>query len=260
MYKIEMNNLISQILQSFYRLGLWDSSDRTTFSEFGRKLFHCLYMLCFFASLVAAAYLSNDNEDTVYNLAIAVANFLEVFRLFKIICGKNSIVAFLQCLSCHSTSDSKEFVLINKKIKLFARFARCVILFVTFAFAFGMILPVVLQQKILVFNVAVPLNWKNSIFSYLISHAFVLGGCFYGGFSMSISIIIWYLMVNCSIKYEVLGNQLRKLGVENDSKETKLNTVEKQVKISEKEKQKMYLKDLIEAIKTHRNINRYKER
>ncbi len=215
-------------------------------------------MLSFLTSVLFGAYLSNDNEESLFLLAVAIGNFVEAFRSFKLISGKRSILAFLHDLCSHSTSDNEEFVKINKKLKNFLNLMLGFVLVGVWAVSCAAIVPLVSNEKILVFSIAFPLDWKNDSFSFWIAYLYVIGGFFYGFVSFIFVIIIWYLMINCTIKYEILGNQLRRAGLRKDDEKSDVQPVLKtKAKTSKGDRQQLYHKDLIEAIESHRNIKRY---
>ncbi len=215
-------------------------------------------MLSFVTSLLSGSYLSNDSEESIFLLAIGIGNFVQVFRMFKLISAKSSILDFLHDLSSHSTSDSEEFVRINTKLKNFVKLSLGFLLVGGMALFCAAIIPLVSNEKILMVNVAFPLDWKNDSFSFWIAYLFVMGGCMYGVFSFVFVIIVWYLMINCTIKYEILGNHLRRMGLRNDDETSETQSALKtKAKTSEVDRQQLYHKDLIKAIKSHLNINRY---
>ncbi len=258
MYNIGASSFISQIIGIFYRFGLWDSKDGTSVFEFGRKLFHYLLMLSFLTSLFSGAYLSNDNEEAIFLLAIGIGNFVQVFRMFKLISGKSSILNLLHELSSHSTTDTEEFVRINKKLKDFNNLSLGFVLVGAVALCCAAIVPLVSNEKTLLFNIAFPLDWKNDSISFFIAYFFVLGGSLYAVLSSVFVIIIWYLMFNCTIKYEILGNPLRRMGLRKDDEKSEIQSVLKtKAKTSKVDRQQLYHKDLVEAIKSHQNNNRY---
>lgn len=66
----------------------------------------------------------------------------------------------------------------------------------------------------MILNIALP--WEDGPIIYWIKHVFIVIGCIYPIVSISLTIIIMYLMVNIEIKYEMLGNQLKVLGTINN--------------------------------------------
>ncbi len=259
MYNIGVSSFISQTLKTFYRFGLWDLKDETTFYQFGRKIIAYFFMMSFLTSLLSGAYLSTDNQESVFLLAVGIGNFVQVSRMFKLISGKSAILAFLHDLSSHSTSNNEEFIQINTKLKNVTKLSLGFLLVGGMAVCCVAIIPLVSNEKIFVFNVAFPFDYKNDSFSFWIAYLLVMGGSVYALISVVFVIIIWYLMFNCTIKYEILGNQLRGMGLRKDG-ETLFgvqSVLKTKAKKSQVERQQLYHKDLIEAIKSHQNINRY---
>ncbi len=215
-------------------------------------------MLSLLTSLLSGAYLSSDHEESVFLLAVGIGNFVQVFRMFKLISGKSLILDFLHDLSSHSISDNQEFVRVNKKLKNFVNLSLGFALVGAVAVSCTAFVPLFSNEKILVFKIAFPLDWKNDSFSFWITHLFVVCGSLYGFISVLFVIILWYLMFNCTIKYEILGNQLRRMGLIKDGQKSEIQSVlKRKAKKSKVDGQQLYHKDLIEAVKSHKNIKRY---
>lgn len=65
------------------------------------------------------------------------------------------------------------------------------------------------------------------------------------------SILMWYLLLNCGIKYEVLGNQLKQLSVMRAIDDS---CTSNQRSIAKIDKRNVFLRDLITGIETHKDL------
>ena|ERR1700744_6489905 len=242
MYYIEIPDTINRITASLYLLGFWESTNATTFFK---RMFHIVYSVSFLI-LVFVGICTTKDKDEIALAVLANIILVNIFKMCHIILHEKQIVTFIDQAGNQSTNDQKEFIHISNKLKLFNRFVKCFIWMCAICVVFIAILPIFSQKKVLAFSVGFP-EWKNNAISFWMTHALIVGGSVYSLIFFLSTIIIWYLMMNFAIKYEMLGNQLRKL---NDTKPETL-------KVSEAVQEKIFLQQLISAIKTHRAIIEY---
>lgn len=148
----------------------------------------------------------------------------------------------------------EEFIHVDNKIKKIMKFANAFIVVCVVEVSMLIILPAIWIDLTLI-NVAFPLGHHRNVF--WIKQTFVLIGGVYSLLGAFLSIIIWYLMLNASIKYDMLGNRMRNLGVMRTpvadlSDET---TVQKVI-ISKTTGQQIFLEDLIGTIETHQSTSK----
>lgn len=65
--------------------------------------------------------------------------------------------------------------------------------------------------------------------------------------------MIWYLMMSCGTKYQILGNALSNIGFVSKSRNSKIVQVN-----GVNGKQDISLKELIDLIKIHQHLQKYK--
>lgn len=238
MYNIELPKTITQICAVFYGLGLWSIRDGTTFRENRQKIFQFTYFVSFLISIVVGAIVSNDKDELIFLTVLSIGVSVHALRLFYIIWRKNEILSLIGQCSNYSINKQKDFIRVNKKIILFFKFVNFFIFMLIIAFFLISIFPIFSSGKLLIVNIAFPLDRKHSQIEFWITHVYVVIGCTYCILCTLLSIIIWYLMINCAIKYEILETEFRKIGVQN-LKTTKITG------------EQLFLKDLKIAIKSH---------
>lgn len=250
MYRTEIPKVINQILAVFYKIGIWDVPERTKFSRIGLKLFHFIYYITFVISIIMGAFLTTDSDEFVFLSGVSFGVCLHIVRMFYIISRKEKILNFIQAIGLHTTNEVVEFVEINRKLKKLTKFATYFVSGCIVDLIFLTIFPVLSGKKMIV-NIAFPQSfpWENGPSTYWIKHLFIVIGCIYPIILILLTIIVMYLMLNYAIKYEMLGNQLKVLGVKNtSSKKTE------KMKVC---KEELFVKCLIDAIQNHREINEY---
>lgn len=94
------------------------------------------------------------------------------------------------------------------------------------------------------------MDYKNYEIAFWLALAFIFTELTISAAISAFSLIIWYLMLNCAMRYKKLGNEITKMGVRTD--ETK-----NERKIMEVKKQNLFLRDFIVAMNSHQYIRKY---
>lgn len=247
MYSIEIHEGLQQIFTIFYGLGMWDIEKRRFFYQSGLKLFHFIYYLLFFLSIAVGACITNNNDELIMLTVASIIAAVHMFRLAYIIWRQNKIISLIHQLSAHSTNDRQEFIKVNNKLENVVKIAKAFLFLCCSGVPLISIHPILSDNKLLIVNIAFPLDWKNSSIKFWITHAYIVLGSIYGVLCYLLSIIVWYLMINSAVKYEMLGNQF---GIMGFSKKTSA-TSQKVAKIT---KEQLFVEDLDAALKSHQKI------
>lgn len=257
MYKIEIHPLIYQIINVFDCCGMWERYSRFA-TVFGVNLIKLIYSVVYGSyvmSIAIGCYSKRDDKDEL--LLLAVVGVLSGVLLVKqnyVLWKHKEITIFLHELSENSIADENEFIKIDKKINFFMKFVRYYLYMNTLGNSLFMIsgLPIFRREKMLPLNIWLPLDWKNNGIHYWIAYSICFTCLILSWLNSLLTVLVWYLMINCSIKYEILGSQLRNIGI--------TRTTNAPVAIdrgSNGEKQKLLLQDFIELIKSHQHIRKY---
>lgn len=217
-------------------------------------MFHFSCYLSFLASIVIKAVITNDSDEFVFFIALSITVTVHVIKMLYINLKNPETINLIYKIGTHSTNEMEEFIHVDNKIKKIMKFANAFIVVCVVEVYMLIILPAIWIDLTLI-NVAFPLGHHRNVF--WIKQTFVLIGGVYSLLGAFLSIIIWYVMLNASIKYDMLGNRMRNLGVMRTpvadlSDET---TVQKVI-ISKTTGQQIFLEDLIGTIKTHQKINK----
>lgn len=253
MYKIEVHPIIDHIIKVLQLFGLWRRNDNSfclKSVEMIQKIFGLITVPSLSASLTLGAYMSDDMNETVYLSATMVASALMSVKLIYVIVKQTEIRKFLNEICVHSVTDVKEFDEINVELNNFAKFGYANIFSMALSISLFIIfsLPFFSTERRLPLNVGIPFDWRNSTISYALAHSFIVIAVVFATIVTFYTIIYWYIMFNCSIKYKLLGNRLRQLGEQTTNEKT----------LCQQEERNFVVKELIELIKIHRHIQTYK--
>lgn len=221
-------------------VGMWRENE-----TFPRKLLrictHSLLSLSYSVSLIVGAVQSDDKKETIYLGVCGLTAGVNTIKLTYILWKTEEIFGFLSKIAEYSIEDVEEFDKISNRLRKFINFV-VIFLFNLFSgAAFLFIFPIFSSEIVLPFNVAFPLDWRKGGFTYWIAYFYVMSVSIHAIFAAVFIVIVWYLMLNSSLQYQLLGNQFKMLG------HRKLN-------VSQAENQSHYRHSLIALIKTHRHI------
>lgn len=208
-----------------------------------------LFIISFAICLIAGAVNSQDKDDAIFSGEATIVILVHTYRLYYIIWKKEEILMLIQETGTYYINDLDVFIQIRNKMRNLIKFAIYYILMLFLAVAFISIVPAVSKTKTLAINIAFPFDWKNSEIVYWLAHLYIVVECFLACIVSLLSVIIWYIMQSLACQYEVLGTQLKQLGLG-------IKSVIIQDS-SELVNQKLFVQNLIVAIKTRQSIGQY---
>lgn len=254
MYSVQLDKRINQITSIFYRLGLWHREDEPTIKETRLKLFYSVYYLLLPTSSMAGALTSDNKNDCIFLVQVTMATAVLSVKLMYIIWRKKEILDLLNRNCVYSIEGHDQFNLVNNKLKILMKFTT---IFISICWLFAacsvLVVPFFGCEKSLYLKVAFPLDWRNNEVAYWITFAFVLTETVVTEISVLLGAIIWYLVLNCALRYQVLGHKIKNMGIIRREEEV----AAKKRKISVAEKEKGFLMDLFTAIESYKHINEY---
>lgn len=239
MYKVELLDTVKKLISLFYVLGFWDNKNNSF-----RQLFHFTYFGSVLLTIAVGALTTDDKDDSIFLTVISIIFLVHASRYAYIIFNKNEFLMLIYQTSAHRTNDYNQFIEINNKLKYFRQFSTCLFVMCTVGLGFIAVLPFISSNNVLVFNYGLPSHLKQSQLVFYVIHVYVVIGFVYALILFSITTIVWYVMMNCSIQYEILGNELKNIGATG------------KIKVSKDEQEKLIIQRTIEAISTHRKTNK----
>lgn len=253
MYSIKIHKRINQITTLFYRYGLRNSGQEVTVRETRFKLFYSFYFMMFPISLITGAFSSENRDEFVFLVEAAIMTTVSFVKLLYIIWKKKQILGLLNRICVYSFENSEKFNPIKDKLKNFIKFVTILLSFIYLCVVCGvLVVPFIGADKKLFFNIGFPIDYNNSDVAYCIAFTFFTTEGFLTSIIFLFSVLMWYLMFNCALRYEVLGNQIENMGV--------FRTVEEascKVRIRDNEKQNSFRRDFKAAIESHKHLIEY---
>lgn len=252
MYRIEVHRRIEQIISLFYYIGVWHKGSRTVFLEWCLKSFHLGLCIWHMITIFIGFFASENIIGMSFIGACGIISFNVTVRLGFFLWKQDRIIQLIRSLGAHLINNSNESDRINLKINIFIKFALLYqfILFFTVPVVMIIPTPIISDEKTLPFNPFPTVNWKNNYIGYWIAfvvvfYMFIINVVFH-----FFNILIWYMMISCGIKYQILGNAFKNLG-----KATLKNVVlSKSEKVSDSKEQVLFLSELMELIQFHQNL------
>lgn len=170
-------------------------------------------------------------------------------KLWILVFKQKKVMELLNRICVFSIKGDEELVFFTNKVKKFAKFVT-VLTWLTAGSVLGsVVFPFVGNTKSLIMDIAFPLDWKNSEIGFWMAQIFFVSEVAISGIVLSFSIIIWYLLLHCSLRYKILGADMRSLG--------RQVTGDGNVKLTEKQQQIIFYRDLGELIKNHIDLKEY---
>ncbi len=244
MQSTQIHKVIDQMITFLYRIRLWHRGDEATVKDLLIKWIYCIYYLMLPISLVMGAINSDNKDDCIFLTEVTIAVAVLSIKFSFLIWRQNQILELLNLICIFIVQDHDDFVLVNKKLLKLMKFAKVFLIAILAAACFALaIAPFIGNEKSLLFNIAFPFDWRNNEIAYLLVIAFQVSELILSIIVMFFSVMIWYLMLNCSLRYEVLGSGLTKMG--------------RARKVSDKENQNHFLVDLKALIDNHSHIREY---
>lgn len=237
---------MKQIIGVFYLLNIWQTE--STVSREVTKVLYLLVYSTFLLSLLAGAVLSDDRDDSIFLTAVALEVVNLLMKLRFILWQQETICAFIENIGTHSVTDLEDYLAINRKVNSFMKFVTVFFLmaFIGFTPVFIFCWPIFSEEKKLPLNIAFPLDWRNSQYAYWTAYVYLMYCLLFSMICLIVTVITWYLMMNCSIKYESLGRELRLMGISN-----------RKWKLTEIKKMEIFFGELVRLIESHQNLKKY---
>lgn len=244
---IKTHEIIDKIIIVLKATGMWQIEEQSYFRKLGKKLVVFTVGLSFTISLIFGAVISDDRNEAIFLLSIGISSALMDVKLAYVLWKKEEITTFLNRICTQVVRRKEELNEINKKLNSFAKLAYTAMITTSVSVSFFIVLtlPVFSAERRLPVNVAFPFDWKNCLLFYWMGHTFVISGVVCVTIATYFTIVYLYIMLNCSLKYQVLANEFRNMDLANVAI---INDFP--IKMQEK----LHLQALIRLIEKHREL------
>lgn len=232
----EANPSLERIFYVFKLFGIWQKSEDDLKYRYVWKIAHKINYVLYQILLLTFAFTAEDkNEKTFVGLMYLIITVVSVKMLY-LLAKKKEILSFLSDSYVDvSNLNSKIQIEVSKKERIFIQFANayllliviCLILFV------GSTFPLFTADRKLPFHITFSLDWKHEATVHWILYISMSWTTVLSLVYNSLTVIVWCILYNFSIQYDVLGKQFKALGTSGNC---------------------CFLRDLITLIKVHRNL------
>lgn len=244
MHCIEVHKTLNRMISALYFFGLWQSDNVSHCRSWCVRTWY-LGVYGYVVIALAGGALTTDNENEMVFLAVlSIVAFVLEIRLYFFLLKKDVILGFIRNMGVHSIKDDEEFYQVNDKIKAFIKFVSSfeIMLVVAVSTMAIIALPFFTSEKRLPLHYYFPFNWQENIILYITAYTFVTYGLMLTSLCTLFNVIIWYLMMSCAIKYQILGNELKNIGCGAEENDATVG------------EQDLFLLELIVLIKKHKQL------
>nr|QGW45387.1 odorant receptor 14 [Bradysia odoriphaga] len=259
-YSIQVPQIVRRFTKIYHLVGLWKSGGGNVSLQ---QKFYFTFFNVFNSTSFIGMWTIDDIDNTVFLAVLFLILAIQTYRLYFIMWKQNPILDFLHKISVNSTDDYRAFSDANYKIKYLFTLA-VLFLILSYTLCVGVVcLPLIKMQ--LLFDIAFPWDYKTNSVAFWMAYATVAGGYILSITLVMFTTTVWYMMLIFVIKYDLLANDFRSLGVARVARQEKtLNSVTKtQAKKNTLTKdltrsvgeETSYVKNFVEAIKRLETIN-----
>lgn len=247
MYAVNVPEIIHLIIKAFYRTGLWHLGDEVTVGMMLTKLFFSIYHVLLPLSLFVRAYTTDKSDESIFMIEMGFVFSVLTIKLLYIIWRKKEIVALVNRFGVYSLDNLEQFAMADDKMQSFNKITKffIVVIYLTNLVAVP-VFPFIGSDKKLFYDIAFPLDWRNNDFAFWMAFMFLNTELLLSIVAFLFSALTWYLMISCTIKYEILGMFLINMGIRN-------NTSIK----SASDKRNAFLQDLVVAVNSFSQVKGY---
>lgn len=254
MFRIDVHKNIRRIISFFYLMGFWHRQDVKTVGRKISKFFYSIYHCLAPVSMMTAAFTCEHMDDSIFLIKLAIMNVVLVTKFLYIIWRKNETLELFNCICNFSIDDHQTFLMVDNKLKNFMKF---VMIFLSTSnicgISFAAVSSFIGTERTLFIPIAFPLDWRNDEFAFWIAYVFIVTEMIIGAVSILFTVIIWYLLAMCSWRFEVLGNQIEKIG-----KVREEGDEEPRREVLNATMDDLYQADLLKAVLSKNYLNRYR--
>ncbi|XP_037050342.1 odorant receptor 94a-like [Bradysia coprophila] len=109
--------------------------------------------------------------------------------------------------------NDESFTLFSEKVEKLIKFIVIFSYATAGAISGNSIFPFIGKQKRIIVDIAFPLDWKNSEIGFWLTYVFFLTENMLSFLTIVYaSALIWYLLLHCSLRYRILGTEIRNMG------------------------------------------------
>lgn len=250
MYTTPVEKTLQVFIEIFHRIGFWWSDKESHSCEAVRKTFFAIFSALLPVFLATNIFLCKSWNDSIFSAQTFIQTAVIYVKCLYLLFKKQEIIAFLFDSSVvHQIERLDELDLVNGKLKRFTKFIRPYFMAISVTGVSVVVInfPIFSAEKRLPFFITY--TWNDSEIAYWLTYLLVSLSMVLLMIGNLFTTLIWYIMLNYSIEYELLGKKFRNLGVDDEKRAEK--------KEDGKLPPKYYVHNLISLTKAHQNLNKY---
>lgn len=221
----KISRLLSGFEKTFYIFGLFPMVEYAQCYKIYCFLVFAIFFFIFSILSTLEAVFNKKLEDTMFSSLLSIAVSCIMFRMVIFYRKKKVIEKLLVNTDvfadvnnyCSENKDQYNSVL--EKINSFVDFAYKMYCMFTVTVLMMMIVPLFNKEKVLLIKVWLPLDvdWKSNDLAFWIMYLFTNTTMAFCAISIGRCLFVWYIMLNISLKYEILGYRLTNLKIQQSS-------------------------------------------
>lgn len=254
MHRVKLHLRIEKMISLFYRMGVWHRADEETVRERALKLFYSVYFPLGILSLIVGAvdaFVADNKDEAIFLTQITINCTILLVKLLYLIWTKSEILELLDRVCQFYANDHDELTQINNALDNLLTF--CVFVFSAVNFSevsSVIILPIYFRnERKLFFNIGFPMDWRNDDLAFWLADTFLATQMIFVTIALLFSVVVWYLMANCGLRYRVLGQRIKGMG--------RVRSVEGRMADKGQTLESFYLQDMQDVIAAHINLKEY---
>lgn len=246
MHFIRIHKVIGLIISSFYLIGFWHRGDKPTLKETRWKLFHCIHYTLFVLATSVGAINSEKRGESIFLGEISIGAAVMAVKIWILTWNQNQIVNLLNRVCVFSIRNDDVHKRFESKLRGFMTFVLVLLIAsVLAAFFASIVLSLVGSEKSLFLKIGFPLNYQDSEIAFWMATVFIFTELHMSVILVSFTVVIWYLLFVCALRYEMLGNELKNMGRTIDEGDGK--KMDEQI-------HKTFYEDLVSSIGSHLHL------
>ncbi len=253
METIKPHKIIYRIIALLRAFGVWETDSQSNFRKLLKKFTLLIFTVTFCTSLALGAIDSVDRNEAIFLVASSIAFGLVNVKLSYILWKKKDLDKFLNRICVHTVEREEEFIKINKKLNNFANVAYTAMAAMSSSITVLIVssMPFFSAERRLAVNIKFPFDWKTNALFHWCGWFFIAVALMYASLVTYFTIVYLYIMLNCSVKYQVLGDEIRNV---NRAKDLAIQNKVYSSYSSMKELDKLRFRDLKKIIAKHQKL------
>lgn len=211
---IGIDPLMQLLVKLYYTIGIWQNGSSSKLRQIIRT---SIFSFCAFSypiSLAGGGLINDDLGDSIFLWTLGIVVAVIEFKAFYVFFKQDNILTLLRATCTHSIPKNERLLYrVNKTLNVFKK---CCIAFIILSVALTLIIMILsspLTSDKLPFNIWFPLDYKSSHVAHWVAHCFVFINELFVIIVALLSPITWYVMLNCAIKYYIIGYRYKNVDV-----------------------------------------------